>query len=402
MKEITDKLQFFLNNTDVFDSIPKLSLSATTTKLLSSMLPIIKKGHTLFKATPLEIHRVKTIPMGEVPGLASKTINYNVIPEIVRQRIETSMPDKKCVKIIFKIKERDYQLFFIYENLSKDEIKNRLKMTFIWLYLASYFANAKCSKTTHIFMYFTDLKKMLPNANGSPIDEEHANTAFTTSCSPESSIYLFRDEEWFKVLIHESFHNLGLDFSSLTNHGAEIIRDIFPVNSEVNLFETYCEMWAEMLNVLFVAYFNNIGKSDSVILKEFEENIQFERRFSLFQCAKVLHFFGMDYHDLYEKTTDSIKIRSHKYKENTNVLSYYILKSILMFYLNDFMGWCHEFSKGSLQFNKNVVDEYCKFIREHYKRPEFLSVIDEIEKWMDENEKNDVIWRTLRMTVTEI
>jgi hypothetical protein len=73
-----------------------------------------------------------------------------------------------------------------------------------------------------------------------------------------------------------------------------------------------------------------------------------------------------------------------------------------MFYLNDFMEWCNHYSKGSLQFNKNVVDEYCKFIREHYKRPEFLSNVDEIKKWMDENEKEDMIWRTLRMTVIEI
>ena len=112
MKEITDKLQFFLNNTDVFDSIPKISLSATTTKLLSSMLPIIKDGHASFKSTPLEIHRVKPIPMGEVPGLANKNINYNVIPEIVRQRIESNMPDKKCVKMIFKI----YLIIFLFIN----------------------------------------------------------------------------------------------------------------------------------------------------------------------------------------------------------------------------------------------------------------------------------------------
>ena len=66
------------------------------------------------------------------------------------------------------------------------------------------------------------------------------------------------------------------------------------------------------------------------------------------------------------------------------------------------MEWCHDFSKGSLQFNKNVVDEYCKFIRQHYNRDEFLSIVKKIEKWMDKNEKKDEIWRTLRMTVTEI
>ena len=30
-----------------------------------------------------------------------------------------------------------------------------------------------------------------------------------------SEIVIFRREEWFKVLIHETFHNYGLDFSDL-------------------------------------------------------------------------------------------------------------------------------------------------------------------------------------------
>ena len=399
---MSNQITTFLQNNDVFKNIQPILLSKTTKETLSSMLPIIKEGHNFFKKTPFEIHRLKTIPLGEIDGLASKNINYNIIPTKIRDYIEHDMPDKKCVKIVFKIKERDYQLFFIYENLSHTEIKKRLKMIFVWLYLASHFASSQCSKKTHIYMYFTDLKKLLPVSNGSPINEEHANTAFTTSCSPESSIYLFREEEWFKVLIHESFHNLGLDFSSLENHGASTILDIFPVQSDVNLFETYCEMWAEILNVVFYVYYTHSAENDAVILKEFEKKIQFERCFSLFQCAKVLHFYGMDYQDLYEKSKDSIQKRAYKYKENTNVLSYYILKSILMFYLNDFMDWCYQNSQGSLQFNKNVVDKYCDFIKEHYKRNDFLIIVDSIEKWIDENEKGDTIWRTLRMTVAEI
>jgi hypothetical protein len=63
-------------------------------------------------------------------------------------------------------------------------------------------------------LYFTNYLKILPPANGSIIDQEHANTAFTTSCKTNTEINLFREEEWFKVLVHETFHCMGLDFSS--------------------------------------------------------------------------------------------------------------------------------------------------------------------------------------------
>uniref|UniRef100_A0A6C0DQZ0 Uncharacterized protein n=1 Tax=viral metagenome TaxID=1070528 RepID=A0A6C0DQZ0_9ZZZZ len=392
------KLETFLTETDIFTNTD-IKLSKTTIGIISSMIPIIKEGDSLFKTAKFEIHSSKCTPRGE---------NYNVIPTQVRQHIENNMPDKKCAKIVFTVRERNYQLYLIHENLSHNELKRRLRLIYVWLYLASHYANNKCSKNTNIYMYFTELVKTLPQSNGSIIDEMHANTAFTTSCLPETSIYLFRQEEWFKVFIHESFHNLGLDFSGIENISASKILDIFPVKSDVNLFETYCEMWAEIINVLFSAIYCEksmpliVAENNDDILDNFDKKIRLERRFSLFQCAKVLHFYGMEYKDLYEKTVGSIKKRTYNYKENTNVLSYYILKSIFMFYFNDFMEWCEKFSRGSLQFNENVIDQYCEFIQLRYKRGDFLQAIDSIEKWIDENEDGGVVWRTLRMTVTDV
>lgn len=402
---MNNNIESFLEKNNVFHSLQTILLSKTTKNTLQTMLPIIKKGHALFKTTNFEIHSIKTIPMGfkGTKGTKGTKPGYNVIPSDIRYHIETKMPDKKCAKIVFSIKQRDYYLYFIHENFSQMEIKKRLKHSFIWLYLASHYANTKCSKTTHIYMYFTDLPKRLPETNGSAIDEIHANTAFTTACMPETSIYLFRDEEWFKVLIHESFHNLGLDFSGVsTEETTQSILDIFPVKSEVNLFETYCEMWAEFLNVLFVSYYNHFRSDDATILLSVENGINQERRYSVFQCAKVLHFYGMEYRNLYEKTAESHKKRTYQYKENTNVLSYYILKSIFMFYFNDFMEWCNQSSQGSLQFNVDFMKSYCDFIRDHYRQDDFLKAVDKMEKWIDDNESGDMIWRTLRMTVVEI
>jgi hypothetical protein len=121
----------------------------------------------------------------------------------------------------------------------------------------------------------------------------------------------------------------------------------------------------------------------------------------------------MHYTDLYEKTPNAIHTRIYKYKESTPIFSYYILKSIMMFYVNDYIEWCAIHNHWSLDFNKNPktnnLIEYCRFIREHYKNAVFLHNIELIEKQVfkkksnsNHHVSNDDITETLRMTVFEI
>ena len=64
----------------------------------------------------------------------------------------------------------------------------------------------------NIYIFLTDLKKKLPEHTGQEIGKINVNTGFTMTCRPKSNIVIYRKEEWFKVLIHETFHNFGLDF----------------------------------------------------------------------------------------------------------------------------------------------------------------------------------------------
>ena len=79
---------------------------------------------------------------------------------------------------------------------------------------------------------------MLPSTNIEILNSSHVNTAFTRTCPKKSEIVVFRKEEWFKVFIHESFHNFGLDFSDMNNaECTSRILDIFPVNSIAHQME---------------------------------------------------------------------------------------------------------------------------------------------------------------------
>jgi hypothetical protein len=409
LKPISKELIEFVK-TDISPSIkcPKIKFSDVSKKMLSNIFEDIIEGEKEFENTDIQdkwvdFEKNKNIPKG---------FDYDYSPELARNEIER-MPKYGCI-YNFILNGRNIQVNIIMprtEKISTNQCQEQIKRIFVWLFIATKYASKQCSRNLNIFIYLTNLKKTLPS-HSKQINQEHANTGFTTTCSSVSEIHIFRDEEWFKVLIHETFHNLGLDFSGIENKTInQCIYNIFPMKTEEKYFETYCEMWAEIINVMFVTFVSSKNKKIENLIKKTLELLNIEREFSMFQCMKVLHFFGMTYRDLYEKTPTAVHARMYKYKESTPIFSYYILKSIMMFYVDEYIEWCAVHNHWSLNFDKgekpNNLKEYCRFVREHYKNDAFLHNIDTIEKRVFTNNStskrvsNDIM-QTLRMTVFEI
>ena len=127
-----------------------------------------------------------------------------------------------------------------------------------------------------------------------------------------------------KVLIHESFHVLGLDFSKrITENTFIFLKSIFPISSDLNINETYTEVWSEILNIVFTLFLSK--RETKLILKKEEiieqiyNMIQIETIFSTFQMIKILNFMNMDYSDLYANNEKSI-LRLHYYREEQTFL----------------------------------------------------------------------------------
>ena len=263
-----------------------------------------------------------------------KNFNSNSFPEDIRNHInELSLTE---ISYTFSLFDRKITLHFIVEQTNvehKIDIYNRyVDAIIMWFYILNEYGSKKCSPIFTVYLYFTSLEKKLPNSNIDILDQIHVNTAFTTTCPKDSEIVIFRKEEWFKVLIHESFHNFALDFSDMNTYECnKDILSIFQVNSEVNLYESYTEFWAEMINALFCSFFNLKSKTNfEDFLSNFEFFINFERTYSFFQLVKTLDFMGLNYKNMYSETNQSKILRDTLYKEKTNVLSYYVIKTILI------------------------------------------------------------------------
>jgi hypothetical protein len=365
------------------------------------------RGSNFYNITTKKIHSSLQITR-------PKNFNSNSFPEEVRKHIDNLSVTELCYN--FSLFNRNIKLFFIIEEdnveLKLDVYNKHVDAIIMWLYILTEYASKQCASNLVVYFYFTSLEKKLPSSNIEILNENNVNTAFTTTCPKDSEIVVYRKEEWFKVFIHESFHNFALDFSDMNNLVCKNrILSIFPVHSEVNLYESYTEFWAEIMNALFCSFFSLKNKNNiDEFLSNSEFFINFERTYSFFQLVKTLRFMGLTYKDLYSKNINSKIMRETLYKENTNVLSYYVIKTILINNYQAFLLWCKNNNLSLLQFKKTLAnqDEFCKFIEKNYKTSSMLESIDISQKFLNnlysknKNLYNKYVLTNLRMSICEL
>jgi hypothetical protein len=429
MNPVSKKLKLFLNkyfkkSKNEIDKIDKIRFSPSTIKFIKNIYGSIIKCNLecINKANIIKV------PFNETSF--PKSNNFQGIPDEIRHEIQNIEQTTKIYD--FKVKHRNIRVFFIFpvqgSQHNEKEMMKYIERMFIWLSIAYKYSPVNCAKNLHIYLYLTDLKKVLPTIDASPIDWEHANTAFTYSCREEhissqnenndiadiSEINIFRKEEWFKVFIHETIHCMGLDFSHMdTGFSNSKIHSLFNINVDVKLFESYTECLAEIINSIFFVYYSVINNKNvenmDFIYEKIEENIKNEILFSLFQCVKILDHYGLSYKNVYENTNENNEL-CKKYSEKSPIFAYYVLKPILLFYMNDFVDWINKNNKGSLSFTKTVenINNYCMFFENFHKTPEYTGIIRVVENEFRKIQKSKIKddlrteMETLRMTVFEM
>jgi hypothetical protein len=298
-----------------------------------------------------------------------------------------------CFSYTFSLFNRDLKVKFIVEEPNAELLvhvyNDYVKKVLVWFnFINKYAIERQCSKSITVYIYLTSLKKKLPESNIHILKENHVNTAFTYTCQINSEIVVFRKEEWLKVLMHETMHNLALDFSDMNYKEVDSkIVELFPVTTRGNSFEAYTEFWAEILNASFCSYYmipSMKKNAENEFIKNFEFFLQFEKVFGIFQMVKTLNFMGLKYEDLYSKNVKSKIMRRTLYKEKSNILSYYVIRVILLNNWQDFLKWCNTHNKlnSLIQFKKSSenMQAYFDFIKDNYNNIELLEHVKKMEK----------------------
>lgn len=415
------RLQSFMTTRmiPILPSFPVSSLNSASEIFLKRILFYIQEARSVFRHENLEIEDLFFSRGDDFP----KNPNYTYIPPEIRGLIE-GYP-KAGRKIRFEIKGRKYTVFFIIPvGIGMKSLSKKFRMVFDreirriwdWFYVASFFTSGvSCSPSIDIFLYWTDHKKELPRTYKEEIiervelKEPHINTGFTIACPRiKNEICIFRWEEWYKVLIHESFHSFGFDFVYIDQEPIQkALFSIFPIRTKIELSESYNEFWAEFLQVVFSCY-KPIYKEGSVekpgifnsVYRKIQGALETEIAFSQFQAAKVLYYYGLSYSDLYAFNKDTL--RRHKYREQSGAFAYYILKTIFLSYYPEFIGLLIQQNKGSLLIKKTqgAVLSLVSFIKGHYNRSELVDRMESMFKWIGEHRHEPEI-KTLRFTLTE-
>ena len=272
------------------------------------------------------------------------------IENVISKKIVNHIHQKLMYVIIYTIPFLDVQdftiYFYVYDNPTKKELGEYNNRVYIILHIIAFvllMLRVKKLGRQRIFFFMTKIKKELPDDN-SLLEQYHVNTGYTAPDKGNSDIVIYRKEEWFKVFIHEFIHNHHLDGGGMNNEFLNITKKICCINNDILISETMSELWALILNLMTISYlFKEKGLFQELVMvlpKKITKGnyynifwylLNIEIYFSFLQTNKILKYLGIKYIDLFNQTNQTKKkITIHN--PNTNVCSYYIIKSIYLYF----------------------------------------------------------------------
>ena len=325
---------------------------------------------------------------------------------------------KKSVFISNNIKKyiiRNYHKYYLfsYENNiiyyfiedNNDKINSNIYMNDVIIFfkiiesIKKLFGRVNDGNSQKIYYYPVREKKLFPKVKGSVLgpDECNSGVSFLNALYKDDhkieggengTITIFREEEHFKVLIHELIHACYMDKELiLSDYSKRMSKDIC-INNEILLNESYTETVATILNLFFI----NIMKKRGV--KELDKMFEKETKYSFQVLNSILNHYKIDdLRNVINLNGTKCKI---KFMQNTNVFAYYILKPLLLLYNKDFGRFIKINTINLRILNSDGVKNYYEMIRKLLFRKKFY---DFIREYKLDNKGGGI---SLRMTLHQI
>lgn len=236
---------------------------------------------------------------------------------------------------------------------------NRLNLTFLWIptkhcsmdkvntivnRLITLIKDYKITSPIRIWLLPLNIKRLFPKKN-ELISEKHINGGYTYLSN--HTIYVYRLEEFSKVLIHELLHNTYLQTQWSSN-------DLKPFYMLLQLSEQFTLLPAEAI-VEFWAMYHQLKFIEKEKKIPFERLYQDELEWSLSQTKRLLNYR---------------KKYVPKWMEETNALSYIYFKTCFWYFIQDFMKLKKPYS----------IPLVSTFLQTHLLDPNFLKDIQQAKR----------------------
>ena len=350
---------------------------------------------------PIEINKL----MGDFPQTKGEFTSLDI-----QNEIQLSLKNSKKIELT-----RDgitLNLLIFYDNISNSTISNstisnstisnstiseELLMRCFYLDLL-----LKSRTKINLEIWLSNKKKNLPLSDRQflYIGAKEVNSGCSSFTYEGNKISVWRKEELPKVLIHEIIHSLSLEKHNDYGELIEFFYKVFDlgIDNKLNLFECYVEIMAEIVNIFLIVH--KFGK-------EFNKLLKLEINHCLFQVGKILNYFGYkDWNEFHRESGHRESKNSGKYKQKSNVFSYFIFRSLIMYNINDFIDLC--FDKNKKHFLKQEFPsiDLLNIVKKTLKDKSYINNINKfilLNKKANSNKKtkSKLEYNNLRMTCIE-
>jgi hypothetical protein len=304
----------------------------------------------------------KSVESTSIYSLKNKDNDYKKLYNTVMKYPSYLIWDESKKIIIDSLNDKKDYISFVYEyyynnnkgvkgtitfNCKKkylDNVDNIIKKIIkIVGFYVKYTENKK--NVPDITIYYIDINKNLPKGSKNKdnvLGKDIINSGFKFN----NNIVIYRNEELFKILIHELIHYYNIDeFIKEDNKVSNyLLNNIYNINTpkkELKIYEACTEAIATMLNIIFF--------SEKINMDNLIHNLYIEIVFSLIQNSKLFKYVNIenskDIYLKYKKPT--------KFKQNTFVFEYHYLKSKLLLNFNNLI----KFINNNTQNEKKYMNE---------------------------------------------
>lgn len=208
-----------------------------------------------------------------------------------------------------------------------------------------------------ITIFLLKIDKIITEKNS--IIGHEVNSGCSIINNKNNSILIWRLEEINKVLIHELIHSLSLDpiIYNTINEKKLISKFSYCPQISSNLFESYVEFWATIINLVFLLIDNNLA------FIHLNKYIDDEINFSFEQVSKILKYYNINtLEDFYLSKKHIYKQDVCKFRERSSVFMYYFGKLLLLLNYNKVFSLCEKHSyyhiiniKSSSIFTNKII-----------------------------------------------
>jgi len=246
---------------------------------------------------------------------------------------------KNCVNLSWVVKHEyniNCNLYFYtkdFNDLDKTFYKNLIQKLIKCISFVSTFQNKNFSYKIH-YVPLNDKKKFKKNIKS--LTKHLINSGCSINREKDASIFVWRIEEFTKVIFHEFIHSF-IDHGDGNHKLLKKYRNRYKLYSrDIDFFESYCEIWGRILNCFYISNLHPVNNPYDY----FCILLSFEIFYAQQKSLQILEL----------KQNNNILLDDH-----TNVTAYYLITSEL--FLN-FQNFLKKINKPNI-FN---IEEFYEFL----------------------------------------